>query len=87
MKNYGQVQKSVEGNQCGVPENKVEHCSDLIEHALKLLIVACHGRRKAVLSTWPFWTHRNLYSKEDNTTPDSWEGKHELNMILFLWTI
>ena len=87
MKNYRQVQESVKGNQCGVPENEVEHCSHLIEHALKLSIVACHGRRKAVLSTWPFWTNRNLYSKEGNTTPDSGGGKHELNMILFLLTI
>ena len=37
--------------------------------------------------TCPFWTNRNLYSKEGNTTPDSGGGKHALNMKLFLWTI
>ena len=37
------------------------------------------------LSTLPFWTHRNLYSKEGNTPPDSWEGEHVPGLMMHAW--
>ena len=53
-----------------MPKDEVNWNSHPMEHGLKGWDVACHGKRKMPLPTCPFWTHRNLYSKEGSTPPE-----------------
>ena len=64
------MQECVESKYCCMPKDKVDWNSHPMEHGLKGWDVACHGKRKMALTTCPFWTHRNLYSKEGSTPPD-----------------
>ena len=70
IQNQWQVQECVEGKYCCMPKDEVNWNSHPMEHGLKGWDVACHGKRKMPLTTCPFWTLRNLYSKEGSTPPD-----------------